>query len=368
MMKFRFALCFMMLLSLCMSCHNEDDTLYFNGEIRTFEVTGDVKKVALKSITLNGPSFGWLSAYDSLLIFRNPKLSDRFFSIFHADTGEEMGTFLNKGKGPEEFADLHKIYSFFKEGDELKTVLLDFYKERLFIWNINQSLSQGMPIIDRIIPYPWKEQNENAVYGDMFYLPDTTLLIEIQYPSIYKKVDTYPCYQKRTIGTNKLLKEYSFYKQPLVADGEPAISGSLFLAGNACKPDGTKIVEAMYYLPQLNILDVETGQVSGHRIEGGADFSSLKDEDAIEHVYYSGVQADDNYIYARYWGKKVWNKYDTPYFNTIHVFDWEGNFIQAIETDRSLGEMWMDSTRHRLYITTPGVDEIFYLDLNGLVS
>lgn len=79
------------------------------------------------------------------------------------------------------------------------------------------------------------------------------------------------------------------------------------------------------------------------------------------------MQADDNYIYAKYWGKKVWNKYDTPYFNTIHVFDWEGNFIQAIETDRSLGEMWMDSTRHRLYMTTPGVDEIFYLDLNGLV-
>lgn len=86
MMKFRFALCFMMLLSLSMSCHNEDYSLYFNGEIRTFEVTGDVKKVTLKSITLNGPSFGWLSAYDSLLIFRNPKLSDPGIDeIFYLD-------------------------------------------------------------------------------------------------------------------------------------------------------------------------------------------------------------------------------------------------------------------------------------------
>lgn len=89
MMRFRLALCFMMLLSLCMSCHNDDDSLYF-------------------------------------------------FSIFHADTGEELGTFLNKGMGPEEFADLHKIYSFFNEVDELKTVLLDFPKERLCIWNINR--------------------------------------------------------------------------------------------------------------------------------------------------------------------------------------------------------------------------------------
>ena len=52
------------------------------------------------------------------------------------------------------------------------------------------------------------------------------------------------------------------------------------------------------------------------------------------------------------------------YVNTIHVFDWDGNFVQEIETDYGLDQMWVDSTRDRLYLTSPKVDEVFYLDLN----
>ena len=50
--------------------------------------------------------------------------------------------------------------------------------------------------------------------------------------------------------------------------------------------------------------------------------------------------------------------------NIIHVYDWYGNLIQKIETDYGLDQMWIDSARDRLYLTSPKVDEVFYLDLN----
>ena len=120
---------------------------------------------------------------------------------------------------------------------------------------------------------------------------------------------TLPFYQQRTINTNKLLKNYSIYKKSIINRDSP---------NDACKPDGTKVVQAMLYLPQLNILDVETGQVVGFRMKGAPDFSIFEDEKDVYNIYYIGVQADDNYIYALYWGKESWGRFDTPYVRFMY--------------------------------------------------
>ncbi len=52
--------------------------------------------------------------------------------------------------------------------------------------------------------------------------------------------------------------------------------------------------------------------------------------------------------------------------NIIHVYDWYGNLVQKIETDRGIDQMWIDPTRNRLYVTSPKVDDIFYLDLDSI--
>ena len=81
------------------------DSLFFNGEIQTIKDSGkETKKVALKPVFLDGANFGYIAVYDSLMFFMNPKLPDRFYNIFNINTGEEIGTFCNKGSGPEEAA------------------------------------------------------------------------------------------------------------------------------------------------------------------------------------------------------------------------------------------------------------------------
>jgi len=42
--------------------------------------------------------------------------------------------------------------------------------------------------------------------------------------------------------------------------------------------------------------------------------------------------------------------------------------VQAIEVDRGLDAIWIDPTRNRLYVTSPKVDDVFYLDLDGILG
>ena len=53
--------------------------------------------------------------------------------------------------------------------------------------------------------------------------------------------------------------------------------------------------------------------------------------------------------------------------NIIHVYDWDGNLIQKIETDYSIGQMWIDPIRSRLYVTNPQIDDVLYLDLDDFL-
>ena len=217
--------------------------------------------------------------------------------------------------------------------------------------------------MDKNISYTWREKNGGAPYHLMFLKDGNTLITELQSFPLSDEEAALPAYQKRTLETNKLLKNYSSYKKS-IKNGEASIfPESFFYSNDAFKPDGTKVVQAMVNLAQLNILDFETGHASGYRLEGEPGVSVFE-SDRKTNKYFTRVQADDNYIYTLYWGKEDWERFEIPYMNTIHVYDWHGNLVQKVETDRGLDQMWIDPNRNRLYVTSPKVDDVFYLDLN----
>ena len=53
-----------------------------------------------------------------------------------------------------------------------------------------------------------------------------------------------------------------------------------------------------------------------------------------ETVYYTGVCADDRYIYAVFRGTGDSTEPGGPHDHFIHVFDWEGRLCARIETHR----------------------------------
>ena len=142
-----------------------------------------------------------------------------------------------------------------------------------------------------------------------------------------------------------------------------------FYTWDAIKPDGSKIVQVMRHLPQINIIDTQTGKITSYRIKNNPNFSLLETSMESMNVFYNHVHADDNYIYATYWGKEPWDDrfgVEVPIFNTIHVFDWNGNLLYKLTTDKSFFRVWSDPVRKRLYTIDMNTDEVYYIDLKEL--
>lgn len=349
-------------LCVCISCHKNDDSIYFYGDIQVVEDNiANIETVELKKVNLEGANYGWFSVYDSLMIFMNPKLKDHFYQIFNVDTGMEIGTFCERGGGPNEVTAVNPISQFFKENNELKTMLFAPNEEELLIWNITQSIKQSKTVMDKIIPYTWKTENEGACYNPLFVLNKNILLAKVGVIPIGDDDATLPIYQKRTVNTNKCLENYFIYKQSIKNSESRIMPENFFYSNDAIKPDGTKIVQAMLHLPQLNIIDVQTGSIVGYRLDDNVDFSVFKGRKEIKN-YYGRLHVDDDYIYVLYRGRALGEKNKTQENNIVYVFDWKGKLVQKIALNHTVNELWVDMTRNRLYITEPITDNVFYCD------
>lgn len=352
-------------LGIFVCCSNKKNDHYFNGEIRYFDNSSiTTKSVESKSISLNGDNTGMIAVYDSLLICWSPDYPSHFFTVFNVDTGEEIGSFCRKGLGDKEAISVNGIFQFFKKKDDIMTVLYASNEGKLFFWNISQSVKKGTTVYDTIVPY----NNKRILF--QFYQPEDLLFTYKPSEELNRNEATTPFYEKRTIYTNELIKDYPIYKIKSVQNNDAKSPIDFFFyTWDVMKPDGTKIVQVMRHIPQINILDTHTGNIVGYRIKNDPDFSLLKTDMESMNIYYNCVHADDNYIYATYWGKEPWVDrlgVELPVFNTIHIFDWDGKLLYKLVTDQSFFRVWADPIRKRLYTININTDKVYYLDLDEL--
>lgn len=366
-MKVRNLAILIVCLSLFVCCSKKDNNHYFNGEIQYFDVSSMItKNVESKPVQLNGANTGMIAVYDSLLICWSPEYPDHFFNVFNVDTGEKIGSFCSKGTGDQEAVSVNCIFQFFKKGDDIMTLLYASNEGKLFFWNISQSIENGKTIYDTIVPY-----NNNRIFFQ-FYQSEDVLFAYKPAEEVNGSEATTPFYEQRTIYTNELIRDYSIYKIKSVQNSNAASPLDFFFyTWDTMKPDGSKIVQAMRHLPQINILDTHTGDIVGYRMKDGPDFSLVKTDMKSMNIYYNCVHADDNYIYATYWGKEPWTDrmgVELPLFNTIHVFDWNGKLLYKLVTDQSFFRVWSDPIRKRLYTINMNTDEVYYIDLKDLAQ
>ncbi|MFR1240008.1 MAG: hypothetical protein ACLSDJ_02260 [Butyricimonas faecihominis] len=351
--------------SIFIYCGRKEDNHNFNGKILYFDDSCVItKNVESKSVPLNGAIMSMIAVYDSLLVCWNPNHPDHFFDIFNVDTGEKIGSFCGKGRGFTESISVNCVNQFFKKGDDLMTLLYGSNEGKLFFWNISQSVKKGITVYDTIVPY------KNNSISFQFYQSEDTLLIYKASEEVSRTQVTMPFYEKRTIYTNDLIRKFPIYKGDSIENSRVSHPvGTFYYTWDVMKPDGTKIVQVMWQLPQINMIDTQTGDILGYRMKNGPDYSLLKTDMESMNIYYMNVHADDHYIYATYWGKEPWVDrigVKMPFFNTIHVFDWNGKLCYRLITDQSYLRVWSDSIRNRLYTMNMETEEVFYLDLDEL--
>lgn len=360
---------FFICLILC-ACNQEyNESEYFNGTLQDIKSNHCISKlVSSKVLPLEGTYYGIPAVYDSLILFHNPKLKIQAFNINNINTLKEVGTFCEKGNGPSESVAFSPIYYIFKEGDELKTHLFAPNERKLFQWNITKSIQRQHTYYDTIIPFSFREKKNYAYFQQIFRITTDTVIAKVGVQAVGEADATLPFYQKLNVQTEQPIQEYRSFKKTIANEESTIIPEVFYYTYSTIKPDKTKLAEAMRNLPQINIIDLKTGDIRGFRMKNGEDFSIFKKKNKKLKIHFSSLTADDNYIYAIYCGKNRPEKGEDFTINTIYIFNWEGELKYRLTTDCNILETALDCINNRLYMTVANKDEVRYIDLNEAIN
>lgn len=344
-------------------CNNIKDSDHFTGQIVEFKDNVDVEKVILESVTLDEVYDGEIAIHDTLAFFWSHKYLSYWYSVFNLNSGQHLGDFVPVGNGPNEVIGILPISQFLIDESELKTLLYAFNDNRLMLWNITKSIEQKRTVYDSIIPIP-RSVDRYSPFQDLFLTGKDSLFVYWQ--PIDKKIEiTLPSIELIRIADQKSIKKIDVFRNSIMNRNSVVYPDSFFATENSYKPDGTKLVQAMRGLAQINIINLESNEVTGYRMENTADFSIFYGNMKEAKSYYSRIVSNNDYIFA------LWiadYSDDSSEFSTIHVFDWSGNFVKKIELSELIYKMWFDQTNNLLYGYNTITEKIYRYDVYAMLD
>jgi hypothetical protein len=330
-----------------------NDSDIFNGEIKTIDDTVKLTaELQPHEVILDGITYGFPAIYDSLMFFYVNKTTNMHYTVFNIKTGKHIGDFCPRGQGPDEMRVISPIHQFYKEEDELKTLLIAPYNSKLVIWNISKTLENNRTVWD-FIPYDWRKYYAETPHNYVSRLNDEEFIGKVQTlcmnPDEYCTISTVPFYEKRNIYSGILTKKYTVFNQSL----KQRNSDQLFDSHDCLKPDGSKIIQFMSYMQQINVIDIETGKVTGYRFKKSSDFSYLANfSEPFENLptYFIRATSNDKYVYALCCnGTQVRNMKNADF--VVYIFDWDCNLIKKVKLlkESFFTDFFVDETNKFLY-------------------
>ncbi len=133
---------------------------------------------------------------------------------------------------------------------------------------------------------------------------------------------------------------------------------------------GGNIAEVMLYLPQINIFDTDKNGILS--IAVNKDYKKWKSmiNRAMgfnTYEYYSGAAVSQDYIFASYVGQSLGEIAKGNYTTSIHIFDWEGNWLYDIKVGEKVDAMAYDSRGKYLYAIDKTEDRLVRYDFTELL-
>ena len=379
---------------------------YFKPEVK-YVADKPIKKLKVKCRVPNTENYNIGNPYifDSMFIFTAIYDPDYYFAAINIESGEEIGKFVHRGRGPREFTRMYGGHDFVKQNGDVKLYVCG--SDSVFMCNVSQSLKSGITTYEcsMLKPYHnYKEKDKKT--GEMIdrqhfvnpilYLDTDRVFCMIdsygrrgEVPDEYKSMfdgiaanqtlQIMPQYFIYSLREHRRIKEYDqifsvpAFLRPFYGYGKhnatlDMLSEKVAISTNTSR---TKVAMAAFYLPQLNILDLESGQMSAIRVEG----TPLAVNE--QFVAYAGdIVSDDNYIYVLHYGpeytkfsRSTGNSSPTDYYQLsdeewkkqggpnaqLHVYDWSGKLVGRYELDGAVTNVLVSNGRlfsHRKYSGT----------------
>lgn len=341
-----------------------DDIRYFNFQIKNISDLEETNSIDLEIIsTEDNPEY--YAIYDSLLV-TYAKNGNELFFINNIHSGDDLGRYCQRGRGPKESVGVLPICELYMDSGDLKADLIAYSESKLMEWNITQSINEQVTVIDSVFDY--SANTNGGIFACRYNYrisKDTILIQQVPQPNNGISIST-PKFNLIRRNTGEVIREYDLYTPFIKEHDKVEFTPDEFLLSEDCiRPDKKFLAMAMGYFPQINILNLETGETVAYRLKDRPKFTPSE-----KIWYFSDVEVDDSFIYALYQGINIYTQSSFDDCNSkLYVFDWNGNLIKKIALNNAVKSLWLDRTSSRLYFNNifDNTPVLHYCDISNVL-
>lgn len=348
------------------SCKKDYDNYYFNGSVELIKAFPNEMKLTATLVPMEDDFHGQMMLCDSFLLFRSSKYPNNWISTYGLSSKKHLVSFCPKGEGPNDFIYCITSGQFSLEKGNTMLWVHDFISKSCMI-NVTKSILAGYTVCDSIIPTSYIKKYSYPP-TNVFFLSNNHFLVKNRSERTLM-IDGYllPSYKMYKNDLSTEVDVFTIYKEAIKGEATQNNYVEQYMSYDCLKPDQTKIAMAMWRIGQLNILDLQSKELIGYRMQESMSFKDLEDSDFSYRNYYQSLCVNDSYILALYADKLIssWKEESPLLANVIHVFDWNGNPLYKLNLDKNITSMVLDEKNCILY-AQGAYDKLYSYDMSFL--
>ncbi len=299
---------------------------------------------------------------DSLLFLVDAN-AEKLLHIYSAPRQELLGSFGNRGRGPNELLSIGRVHEGSKKGT---AVGYDVTSRKLIQFKMIESLENGGFVVDRIVDIP----NEK----DKYYLDNPIWVSDDKFAAV-----GFLNLENRCFITDLNLNSYIEFFNPDITFRKKLpdnILADMYSSHLSVKPDKSRLVLAGGYIDLVEIFEVNGTHAFtgiGPVFDLTIDFDEARSSerqvfiktDETRRAFLS-VKSTDEYIYLLYSGKQ---KQDASHYsagNKVYVMKWNGEPVAHFELDTPVWDIEVSDDNKTLYGVKSSFPSLIQYDLDFL--
>ncbi len=254
---------------------------------------------------------------------------DCFLNAFQIKSGEKVLSLCKRGRGPNEFISPTLFYECGRD-----VLLYDSQTSELSEVDLDASLQEGSTVVAKRIRIRSGQEASsgllsiNKLDDSRFLAFDSGQGAGRNGPELIKK----PTYKIYNFESGKPEKILSIFNDPPRKKRIKAPEYFIynFSRCDCISSDKKTVFFALTTSPIYGLLNLESGDISGFRIEG--EPGSRKEKYMAS---FSDLCTDGQYVFALYFGQPYETALETP--SSLLVFDWNGTLLKIVPLNAPFG-------------------------------
>lgn len=340
----------------CVSCTTVSEKKLFRFPIKEVPDVSRTEKISVEKVFSETLDLTGFALCENKLIVPATFKSDYCLDIIDMASSDPRKQICRKGRGPEEFLSVFPLFSVTDEsvivydGGTGKVSEVNVVGENpgeiAHQVKLEVPLGQGAPMIMS----SYKVNEEELLVFNSIQAPLKYVSIESPYYALYDYINGK---EKQTFNL--------FDATPLSRFPEWTATTAFDLR-DCMNNEKTSVCFVMGTMPVFGILDILSGKVRGFRLKDAPAFFTKENR-----LFFSGVCAQDKYIYALYLGKTGSELMLETGRTILYKIDWNGHILKKYELDGVF--RGCIATQDKLYISK--VEDnynwgLYQLDINLL--